>query len=289
MMANNTNDPTGVFANHPRDWQSNHYVYPVISRRSRGLSVGVNLNPDRACNFDCIYCQVDRTLPVTVRDVNLDRLNDEMLHMLQWAADGSIFEHTGFGHVPEELRRVNDVAFSGDGEPTTCPHFAETVQIVIDGLRSFELHDVKIVLITDACYLTREPVQRGLKLMDSHNGEVWAKLDAGTDAYYQQINRPNYPLSHVIDNIIDVSRVRPICIQSLFMRVGGTGPDLSEISAYCEQLNDVGRAGGKIKEVQVYSVSRTPAETHVTALSESEKSDIVDAIRSETSLKVIGY
>ncbi|NOX57839.1 MAG: radical SAM protein, partial [Planctomycetes bacterium] len=282
--------PDDVFAHHPRDWQSNHYVYPVISRRSKGLSVGVNLNPDRACNFDCIYCQVDRTLPVTVREVDLGRLRDEVFfQMLQWAVDGSIFEHTGFGHVSQELRRLNDVAFSGDGEPTTCPHFCEAVRLVVDGLQQFDLPDAKIVLITDACYLTREPVQRGLKLMDASNGEIWAKLDAGTEAYYQKVNRPNYPLSHVIENIIEAASERPICIQSLFMRIDGEGPKGAEIDAYCEQLNYICASGGQIKEVQVYSVSRATAEANVAALSEHEKTEIVEQVKSKTGLTAVGY
>jgi hypothetical protein len=63
---------------HERGWADNRYVYAVVSRRSGGLSVGVNLNPDKGCNFDCIYCQVDRTIPPVVRTVDLDRLATEL-------------------------------------------------------------------------------------------------------------------------------------------------------------------------------------------------------------------
>lgn len=288
-MMDRPTEPKDVFAHHPRDWRDNHYVYPVISRRSRGLSIGVNLNPDRACNFDCIYCQVDRSLPVTVRDVDVDRLQSELDDMLRRANDGSIFEHAGFGHVPAELRRVNDVAFSGDGEPTTCPEFVAAVETVVHGLRSFQLPDVKIVLITDACYLKRENVKRGLALMDTCNGEIWAKLDAGTDAYYRRVNRPNHSLDHVVENIIDAARVRPICIQSLFMRIDDVGPDDAEIIAYCERLNQVVDEGGKIKEVQVYTVSRDPAQKNVTAASDDEKSRIVALATRKTGLNVVAY
>ncbi len=288
-MTDPTDKTRDVFAHHPRDWRNNHYVYPVISRRSRGLSIGVNLNPDRACNFDCIYCQVDRSLPVTVRDVSIDRLQEELGDMLQRATDGSIFEHAGFGSVPEELRRVNDVAFSGDGEPTTCPEFASAVEVVATGLRSYQLPDVKIVLITDACYLMRDHVKRGLALMDSCNGEIWAKLDAGTEEYYQLVNRPNYSLDHVVQNIVDAASVRPVCIQSLFMRIDDVGPGDFEIEAFCDRLNHIVDAGGKIKEVQVYTVSRDPAEKNVSALSDEEKIGIVDKTRQRTKLNVVGY
>ncbi|MGB9625323.1 MAG: radical SAM protein, partial [Phycisphaerae bacterium] len=72
-----------AFASHARDWRQNYYVYPVLSRRAHGVSIGVNLNPDKACNFDCIYCQVDRTVPPAVRKVDVAVLRRELDEMLR--------------------------------------------------------------------------------------------------------------------------------------------------------------------------------------------------------------
>jgi wyosine [tRNA(Phe)-imidazoG37] synthetase (radical SAM superfamily) len=278
-----------VFARHPRDWRDNLYVYPVISRRSRGLSIGVNLNPDTACNFDCIYCQVDRTAPVKVRDVDLDVLAVELDHMLGLAAGGSIFDEPQFGAVPPELRRVNDIAFSGDGEPTTCPVFADAVRLAADLKHQRGMGNVRMVLITDACYLTKPAVKRGLRTMDQSNGEVWAKLDAGTQAYYELVNRPNYPLAHVMSEIIATARERPIRIQSLFMRVNGEPPPSAEIDAFVERLHEILAADGKIIEVQVYTVARRPAEAYVGALSDAQVDAIVEQVRSATGLTANAY
>jgi wyosine [tRNA(Phe)-imidazoG37] synthetase (radical SAM superfamily) len=278
-----------VFAHHPRDWRDNLYVYPVISRRSRGLSIGVNLNPDTACNFDCIYCQVDRTAPVKVRDVDLHVLAAELDHMLGLAAGGSIFDEPQFGAVPPELRRVNDIAFSGDGEPTTCPVFADAVRLAADLKHQRGMGNVRMVLITDACYLTKPAVKRGLRTMDQANGEVWAKLDAGTQAYYELVNRPNYPLAHVMSEIIATARERPIRIQSLFMRVNGEPPPSAEIDAFVERLHEILAADGKIIEVQVYTVARRPAEAYVGALSDAQVDAIVEQVRSATGLTANAY
>jgi wyosine [tRNA(Phe)-imidazoG37] synthetase (radical SAM superfamily) len=278
-----------VFAHHPRDWRDNLYVYPVISRRSRGLSIGVNLNPDTACNFDCIYCQVDRTAPVKVRDVDLDVLAVELDHMLGLAAGGSIFDEPQFGAVPPELRRVNDIAFSGDGEPTTCPVFADAVRLAADLKHQRGMGNVRMVLITDACYLTKPAVKRGLRTMDQSNGEVWAKLDAGTQAYYELVNRPNYPLAHVMSEIIATARERSIRIQSLFMRVNGEPPPSAEIDAFVERLHEILAADGKIIEVQVYTVARRPAEAYVGALSDAQVDAIVEQVRSATGLTANAY
>src|SRR5688572_26115790 len=67
---------------HQRRFDDNRFVYPVLSRRSRGLSIGVNLNPDKVCNFDCIYCQVDRTRQSETRFVETEGLLAELDDML---------------------------------------------------------------------------------------------------------------------------------------------------------------------------------------------------------------
>src|SRR5207253_10281927 len=108
-----------LYTEHARTWQANRYVYPVISRRSQGLSIGVNLNPDKVCNFDCIYCCVDRSEPPVVREVDLAVLRDELDHALTLADSGEIFQVPPLDQTPPPLRRLNDVAFSGDGEPTS--------------------------------------------------------------------------------------------------------------------------------------------------------------------------
>ncbi|MCH8086335.1 MAG: hypothetical protein IIC81_00635 [Chloroflexi bacterium] len=125
-----TDIPLSQHRSHPRDWRRNLYVYPVISRRSRGLSLGINLNPDTACNFDCVYCQVDRTTAPRVRDVDPARISEELTQLIAEAKDGTLFDDPAFAGVPAALQNVKDIAFSGDGEPTTCPVFCECVEIV---------------------------------------------------------------------------------------------------------------------------------------------------------------
>lgn len=277
------------FQHHPRDWRANYYVYPVISRRSRGLSIGVNLNPDTACNFDCIYCQVDRTVVPRVRDVDPQRLRVELKEMLRLATSGELFQDPAFAEVPGDLQRINDIAFSGDGEPTTCPLFAECVQIAAECKSAAGLENAKIILITDACYLTRPSVARGLRILDENNGEIWAKLDAGTEEYYRVVNRPNYPLKHVVEQISAAARVRPVVIQALFLRLDGEPPPRAELDAFCDRLLEVIAGGGRISLVQIYTVARRPAESYVTALSDEQVDAIAETVTSRTRLPVERY
>jgi wyosine [tRNA(Phe)-imidazoG37] synthetase (radical SAM superfamily) len=120
--------------------------------------------------------------------------------------------------------------------------------------------------------------------MDAHQGEIWAKLDAGTEAYYQRICRPNMPLATVLENILDAARVRPIVIQSLWMHVEGQAPPDAEVAAFVDRLNEIQRDGGRIKLVQVYTVARRPAEAFVTPLSRPQVERIAETVRTATRL-----
>ncbi len=280
---------TDAYRRHERRWADNRYVYAVISRRSGGVSVGINLNPDKACNFDCIYCQVDRTTAPAIRKVDLARLADELDLVLQAERDGSLYAAPPFEALPPERRGVRDLAFSGDGEPTTFPRFGEAVRIAAEARARFGLDQVKLVLITDAAYLAKPAVREALALMDEHNGEVWAKLDAGTEEYFRLVNRPNVPLQTVLDNILDAARTRPVVIQSLFFRVDGEPPPDAEIAAYCDRLNAILDAGGALKTIQIYTIARAPALQSAAPLGDAELDALADRVRSRVKVPVEVY
>lgn len=249
----------------------------------------MNLNPDKVCNFDCIYCQVDRRSEAETRFVELDQLLNELSDVLDAVTSGEIFEDSEFLSVPAELRRLNDIAFSGDGEPTTYRNFDEIIEQVASLKSAKGLDDVKLVLITNASMFQRPAVERGLALLDANNGEVWAKLETGTDEYYQLVERTKIPFRQVLDNITKAAQVRPIVIQSLFMRIQGSSPPAEEIEAYIDRLQEIVAAGGRIKLVQIYTVARRPAEDFVAPLSSSDVDAIATRIEERTSLNVDRY
>ncbi len=279
---------TSLFTQHSRSWRDNHFVYPVISRRSRGLSIGINLNPDTACNFDCIYCCVDRTQPPKVTKVDLDRLAGELEGMLALAGSGEIFRQPPFDKTPPNLARVNDIAFSGDGEPTSYGRFGDACRLAVELRDRHGMPGAKIITITNATLLHRPAVARAMAWLDGHNGEIWAKLDAGTEAYYRAVDRTTIPLSRVLENILAAGRIRPILIQSMFMRVAGHGPDDAEMDAYVGRLCDLVRDGCRIKLVQVYTIARPTATTDATPLEDAAVDRIADRVRS-AGLNVESY
>ena len=269
---------------HERSFEANRFVYPVLSRRSRGISIGVNLNPDKVCNFDCIYCQVDRTTQSETRFVEFDALLDELRSVLEYVASGEIFESSKFKDTPAELRRLNDIAFSGDGEPTTYKNFDEIIAACAEVKRAAGLDEVKMVLITNASMFHRPHVVRGLEILDANQGEIWAKLEAGTAEYFQLVDRTPIPFQQILDNITSAAQVRPLVIQALFMRVEGIPPADEELEAFCDRLSEIVAAGGGLSLVQVYTVARQPAESFVAPLADAEVDAIAQLVRDRTGL-----
>jgi len=253
------------------------------------MSVGVNLNPDKICNFDCIYCQVDRTVQSETRFVELDALLAELHQVLALVSSGKIYETRKFRDTPSALRRLNDIAFSGDGEPTTYKNFDDILAACAEVKRNADLDNVKMVLISNASRFHREHVKRGLSILDANQGEIWAKLDAGTEAYYQQIERTPIPFQQILDNLTAAAQVRPIVIQSLFMRVSGQPPTPPELEAWCDRLQDILAAGGKIRLVQVYTIARRPAESEVTPLSDEQVDAITRRVCDRTGLATSAF
>jgi wyosine [tRNA(Phe)-imidazoG37] synthetase (radical SAM superfamily) len=289
------------FSLHPRNWREFKWCYPVIARRSKGLSLGINLNPDRVCNFDCIYCEVSRSdfrlgegkirLPPLEQLVNLEEIRHELDQLLRLVREGQIWQETEFSTVPLELQRLNDIAFSGDGEPTTYPRFSEAVQLAIEARAGvgYTPEEVKIVLITNATQLHRPQVQAGLRLLDQANGEIWAKLDAGTPEYYELVDQTNVPYKRVLNNILETARQQPINIQTCLMRVQDEAPTKAEIEAYCGRLSDFLVGGGQIKMVQLYTVARRPPNQWVTSLPDTTLETIANQIIARTGLAVEIY
>lgn len=286
--AKSADSPLNIFREHSRLFQENRFVYPVVSRRSQGVSVGINLNPDKVCNFDCIYCQVDRRSESETRFVEMNQLLQELEVVLKMVVSGELFQTEKFASTPAAFQRLNDIAFSGDGEPTTYRNFDEIIGQVAE-LKQRIANKAKMVLITNASMFHREHVQRGLEIMDANNGQVWAKLEAGTEEYFKLLERTAIPFRRILNNITLAAKTRPIVIQSLFMNVNGEAPPPAELVAFCDRLNEIVAAGGQLELIQLYTVARQPAESFVTALTELQLKDISTLVEDRTKLQTAVY
>jgi wyosine [tRNA(Phe)-imidazoG37] synthetase (radical SAM superfamily) len=268
----------------PRNFLSHRLVYTVISSRAHGLSVGVNMNPDKYCNYDCVYCETDRATPGGSRRVDVKAMSNELQQILKRAQQGRLREIPGYENLPEELLHLRHVALSGDGEPTLCPNFSEVVQTVVRVRASGGFPFFKMVLITNASGLNLAEVQKGLSFFTLRD-EVWAKLEAGTQAYMDRVNKPDTSLESVIANILELARRRPVIIQSLFPKVDGAGPSEEEIQQYALRLRELKEAGAQIPLVQIYSATRPTPHSECGHLSLRALSQIARCVRRVAGLR----
>ncbi|MBI3933007.1 MAG: radical SAM protein [Acidobacteria bacterium] len=253
---------------------TNRYVYAVVSRRAGGLSIGVNVNPDKVCNFDCPYCQVDRTVPGSFEGVDVGRLAAELDTLLARVGSGTLWRLPPFDTVAPSLRRVADIAFSGDGEPTAAAEFPQAARQARE-LRDRRGLPVPMRLLTNATLLNRSLVRSALALFD----EIWCKLDAGTEGYFRLVAGTHVPFERVLENLTAVARERPVVVQSLFFTFAGAGPRDDEIAAYVARLAGILGSGGRIDRVQVYTVARRPADPRVGPLGREALEAIAGRVR----------
>lgn len=296
---------------HPREHEDFAYAYAVVSRRSGGVSIGVNLNPDKACNFDCPYCQVDRSVLPARGKIDLDRLVYEVRALVLATDEQGVSRLPRFSALPAERRRLRDVALSGDGEPTMAPEFPEACRRLRDlqkaaragtlaredgsatgsrtpagtGFRA----DFKLILITNATLLDREPVRRGIGFLLEEMGEVWAKLDAGSEAWYQRVNVSKVSLDRVQEGITALGRVHPVTLQSFFCRLGGEAPSTLEMDRYLGRLQAMKAAGARIREVQLHTLARKPANSEVGAVEGSFLEEVRRRILEEVGIEARIY
>ena len=266
----------------PRDFLSNRFVYAVISSRARGLALGVNVNPDKACNFNCTYCEVDRRSGLENIKLDVEVMATELRRTLMQVRQGQLLDKPAYKHLPKELLTLRQVALSGDGEPSLADNFREAVEAVVRvrALGSF----FKIVLITNGTGLDRPAVLEGLQHF-TNSDEIWVKLDGGTQAFLERVNRPDVPLEKILSNILLVGRQRPVIIQSLFPALHGEEPSFDEIREYSLRLKELKAGGAQISLVQIYSAARPGNNPEWGHLPLRVLSQIAQTVRQTTGLR----
>lgn len=268
----------------PRDYLDNRFVYVVVSSRARGLSIGINMNPDKTCNFDCVYCEVHRDEAPREHILDVDIMAAELNKTLAFVSEGRLRERPWYHNLPDELLRLRHIALSGDGEPTFAPNFVEAVQAIVHVRALSGFPFFKLVLITNGTGLDQLQIQRGLRFF-TQSDEVWVKLDGGTQAYLNKVDHLNVPLEKILRNILDLARHRPIVIQSLFPAINHEEPPLEEIEQYAQRLRELKLGGAQIPLVQIYSAARPTTKSGCSHLPLRVLSRIASTVRQVSGLK----
>lgn len=269
---------------HRRDSAGLRYVYPVVSRRAGGVSIGINLNPNNACNWACLYCQVENLTRGGPPPIDLDRLESEFDSFLRDVLSGDFMQR----EVPVGARRLMDVAFSGNGEPTSASEFAEAVDRVGTVLERCGLIGKLVVrLITNGSLMHRPEVQRGVRQLANLSGEVWFKVDRALPDEIAEINGvPGLP-GKVAKNLALCASLAPTWIQTCWFSLDGAAPSLASQMAYCNLVRPL---AGKLAGVHLYGLARPSlqaAAARLGALPIDDLTNFANLIKKETGIQVL--
>ena len=266
-----------------REFRNNRFVYTLVSQRNHGLCIGINLIPDKQCNFNCVYCEVDRSTPGRSPSVDVEVMAAELRETLLLVVSNNLHSIGGYQSLPAELLRLKAVTLSGEGESTLCPNFAEVVRAVVHIRAQGEFPFFKVALLTNGSCLDLPAVRRGMSMLTGLD-EAWIKLDAGSQEHMDRINQPTLPLERVLSNILMVGRERPIVISSLFPMIEGEEPTVKEVEDYVSCLQNLKQAGARISCVQIYSAHRQSVHKNCSHLPLRSLSRIALMVRERTGL-----
>ena len=272
----NTPKPQLDATDHDRSSAGMTYVYPVVSRRARGISIGINLNPNNACNWRCVYCQVPGLTRGAPPEIDLTKLERELRQMLNDVLNGSFMRE----RVPEEERRLKDIAFSGNGEPTSSPEFAQSIAIADRVMRDFDLAgEIRLRLITNGSLVEKPGVLGAIAHLGKCNGEVWFKVDAATQESIARINDVRLNPQGVLERLRLCAQQCPTWVQTCLFALDGEPPPEHEIGAYLDLLR---QAADVISGVHLYGLARPsmqPEASRLSRLTEAWMESLADRIR----------
>ncbi len=234
---------------------------PIFSRRL-GTSLGLNILPPQGklCNFDCVYCECG------------------------WNRDGrSAGEFPRMSQVAEALERrlvelagegvsVDSITFSGNGEPTMNPEFASIVDAVLE-LREKYCPKAKVSVLSNATLAWREDVFQALAKVDN----PIMKLDAGTDAAVQAVNKPvgTYSVDRVVESLRRFNG--NFVLQTMFVRskdFDTTHPEI--LGRWIEIVRELAP-----REIMIYTIDRETPDKTLQKYTVEEMASFVQPLRED--------
>ncbi|MEW6416447.1 MAG: radical SAM protein [Pseudomonadota bacterium] len=265
---------------HDRDAAGMTYVYPVVSRRAGGVSVGVNLNPNNACNWACVYCQVPNLTRGTAPEIDLARFERELRTMLAAILQGDFMQTS----VPEGARRLNDIALSGNGEPTSATVFPQVIDLIGRVMTDLDIAGkIKLVLITNGSLADRPRVQAGIRAMATLNGEVWFKFDSATAAGMRAINQTRIAPEKQFERLAATARLCPTWLQTCVFALDGKPPSNEEQAAYLAAVKRIRDEKIPVQGVLLYGLARPsmqPQASRLAALPDAWLEGFAEKIRA---------
>ena len=263
-----------TITNHDRNIFQGKYIYPVVSRRAGGLSLGINLNTNNACNWQCIYCEVPNLVRGKPETIDLYKLENELDYWLDQIVNKSFLSQ-----YTKSKTEFKDIAFSGNGEPTASKQFKDVISILIKKIDEYKLDRIIIRLITNGSYMAKPETQEALSLLSNLKREIWFKIDQTNKDGVKIINQVSLSISSVKKNLEASLKNNPTVIQTCLFKLNEELPSLQSLEDYIKFMEPY---KDKIKGIHLYSLARESEQTNehkLTRLTVSELKVIADKIK----------
>lgn len=163
-------------------------------------------------------------------------------------------------------RMVSDIAFAGDGEPTTSPQFAQAVDVLDAVLSRRSQKPANLRLITNGSQIQHPEVQQALGQLARMHGEVWFKLDAGTDDEMRAINDSALPLSLHLKRLASCGSLCRTWIQTAVVHRRTADDSLVTSPALPGYLQALTKVNTQIAGVLLYGIARPSMQASASAL-----------------------
>jgi len=203
------------------------YIFGPVASRRFGMSLGVDLSPDKKrCNFDCVYCELEKEERVKKYDSPPDY--KEILDEIKLSTKKYEFDV---------------LTITSNGEPTLYPYLDELVD---------NLKEHKLLILSNSSTIYKKNIQKILKKFDV----VKLSLDAVSEDIFKKIDRPlkGIDIKDIIDGIIEFRKVytKELIIEILVVK------GINDKEEEFEKLNEVLK---KIKpdRVDISTIDRPPA------------------------------
>lgn len=227
-----------------------------------------------------MYCQVPELKLGSAPPVDLILLEKELRGFLHELLHGNFMQQ----RVPEAARRINDIALSGNGEPTSAKEFVQVIALIGRLQKELALPPhIKLVLISNGSLMHRSYVQEGLRQMAQLNGEVWFKLDRASAAAVQLVNNTQEKLEKARQNLATAIALCPTWVQTCWFAMDGAAPSRQDEDDYLNFMAGLLHDNIRPQGVLLYSLARPslqPEAPRLAALSGQQMNAFAERIRA---------
>jgi wyosine [tRNA(Phe)-imidazoG37] synthetase (radical SAM superfamily) len=208
---------------------------PVPSRRL-GLSLGVDLIPQKICSLNCVYCECGRTTDLSMERKEF-RPVEEIINELD--------------DLLKEKPDIDYITFSGSGEPTLYKGIGKVVDFIKSNYPKYS-----VALLTNSTLLGDKDVQEEIKDVDV----ILPSLDAVSDEIFNKINRPCTEIKSqdVINGLVSFSSKFKGKIWIEIFIIQGINDEPEELILFKDVLSKI-----RFDKIQLNSLDRPGTEQSI--------------------------